>query len=168
MSDVFYATVVGENRINNFDRLPDIAQAIILQKVEDFTEKMANKAADLMDQRLGQKTGRLSGDSIQTEVQVIDGKIQGRVFIEGIPYARIQEEGGQTPPHVIYPVNAKYLAFIAATGDKVVATRVMHPGGYIEGKHFMRDARRAMGPELSRGLKKALVEGIRANMRAGS
>ena len=166
MSDAFYATVVGENRINNFDRLPDIAQQIILAKVEAFTEKMADLAGNLMDERLGSKTGRLNASSIQSEVKVIDGKVQGRVFIEGIPYARIQEQGGQTGPHAIYPVNAKVLAFIAATGDKVMARKVMHPGGVIQGKHFMKDAYRQMGPELSRGLKRALVEGIRANMRA--
>lgn len=166
MSDLFYATVVGEDRVRNFDRLPEIAQQIILAKVEDFTLKMAREAGDLMDQRLGTKSGRLNSDAIETEVRVIDGKVQGRVFIEGIPYARIQEEGGRTKAHMIYPVNAKVLSFIASTGDKVAATRVMHPGGFIQGKHFMKDAYRKMGPEISRGLKKALVEGIRANMRA--
>ena len=168
MSDPFYATVVGEDRIRNFERLPEIAQAIIFQKVEDFTERMAREAANLMDQRLGTKTGRLSGEAIETEVRVINGKIQGRVFIEGIPYARIQEEGGRTPAHMIYPREAKLLAFQGATGEKVFATRVMHPGGFIEGKRFFKDAYRQMGPELSKGLKKALVEGIRANMRRGS
>lgn len=164
--DLFYATVVGEDRIRNFDRMPEIAQRIILAKVQDFTDKMADVAGTLMDERLGQKTGRLNASAIQTEVRVIDGKIQGRVYIEGIPYARIQEEGGQTSPHAIYPINAKVLAFQAATGDKVFARKVMHPGGYIEGKHFMKDAYRSMGPEISRGLKRAIVEGIRANMRA--
>lgn len=168
MSDLFYATVVGEDRIRNFDRLPEIAQAIIFQKVQDFTERMAQEAADLMDQRLGRKTGRLSGDSIQTEVRIINGKVQGRVFIEGVPYARIQEEGGRTPPHMIYPRNAKLLVFQGATGEKVFATKVMHPGGFIQGKNFFKDAYRKMGPELSKGLKKAMVEGIRANMRMGS
>ena len=167
-SDPFYATVVGEDRVRNFDRLPEIAQLIILQKVEDFTDKMAREAGNLMDQRLGRKSGRLDADAIQTEVRVIDGKVQGRVFIEGIPYARIQEEGGRTGPHMIYPRNAKVLTFFASTGEKVSATRVMHPGGFIEGKHFMKDAYRKLGPEISRGLKRALVEGIRANMRSSS
>jgi hypothetical protein len=164
--DVFYATVVGEDRVRNFDRLPEIAQQIIFDKVEAFAERMARLAEDLRDQRLGQKTGRMASTPIQSEVRVIDGKVQGRVFIEGIPYAAIQERGGTTPAHMIYPREAKVLAFFGATGEKVFARRVLHPGGTIEGKHFMKDAYRQMGPEISRGLKKAMVEGIRAKMRS--
>lgn len=167
MSDgYFYATVVGEDRIRNFERMPEIAQQIILAKVQDFTEKLAREAGILMEERLNSKTGRLNASAIQTEVKVADGKVQGRVFIEGIPYAAIQEKGGQTPAHAIYPVKAKVLAFQLATGQNVFARKVMHPGGFIEGKHFMKDSYRSMGPEISRGLKRAIVEGIRANMRA--
>lgn len=166
--DVFYAEVVGEDRIRNFDRMPEVAQRIILDKIQDFTDKMARLAGDLMEQRLQPKTGRLSADDIQTKVEVVGGKIQGRVFIENNPYVAIQEKGGVTPPHMIYPKNGKILAFMGATGEKVFASRVMHPGGVIQGKHFMKDAYRQMGPEISRGLKKAIVEGIRANMRGVS
>lgn len=166
--DVFFATVVGAGRIQNFDRLPDIAQAILIDKVESYAERMADLAGQLMDERLGSKSGRLTSEALRVDVSVEGKTIKASLSIPGIPYAQIQEEGGTTPAHMIYPVNGKVLAFIGATGDKVMATRVFHPGGTIQGKHFMRDARRQMGPEISRGLKKALVEGIRQNMRLGS
>lgn len=168
MSDTFYAEVVGQDRINNFDRLPVIAQAIIIQKVTAFTEKMADVAGGLLEERLNTKTGRLSASAIDTEVTVEGGLIKGRAFIANIPYARIQEEGGVTPAHMIYPKKGRVLAFLGSTGEKVFATRVLHPGGAIPGHFFMRDARRQMGPEISRGLKNAIVQGIRENMRQGS
>lgn len=165
--DAFYATVVGEERINNFDKLPTIVQTILVEKVTQFAEDMADRAGRLMDERLGSKSGRLGSTAIETEVTVQGKLIKAQVFLANVPYARIQEEGGTIGPHMIYPKNAKVLAFQAATGEKVIASRVFHPGGRIEGKHFMRDARREMGPEISRGLKRALVQGIRENMRAG-
>ena len=166
--DTFYATVVGEDRVSNFDLLPTIVQTILISKIEEYTERMRDLAADLLDERLGTKTGKMTGDDIQTDVSVEGRSIKGRVYLTAIPYARIQEEGGTTSPHMIYPRNGKVLAFQGATGDKVFATRVFHPGGTIPGKHFMRDARRQLGPEISRGLKRALVEGIRQNMRGFS
>jgi hypothetical protein len=163
----FYADIIGEDRVRNFDRLPEVAQRIILEKVRFFTEEVADRAGQLLEERLKTKTGRLTAASVKAEVRNVDGRVQGRVSVDS-PYAAIQEKGGTTPPHVIYPKNGKVLAFMAATGDKVFATRVMHPGGHIEGKHFMKDAYREFGPQISRGLKQALVQGIRANMRGQS
>lgn len=167
-SDYFYADVVGENRVQNFDRLPDIAQEILIAKIEEFADKVRDRAAEYLDERLHTRTGRLSGDKIDTEVTVQGKMVKARIFLANIPYARAQEEGATTPPHMIYPSKARVLRFIGATGEKVFAREVFHPGGIIHGKHFMRDARRDFGPEISRGLKKALVEGIRANMRRSS
>ena len=166
--DPFFVTVIGANRLNSFDRQPEVVRKILLDKVAVLTEKLAQVAGRLMSERLKSKTGRLTPSDIQTEVNEVGGGVVGRVFIQGVPYARIQEEGGQTSPHIIYPKNSKVLAFIGATGDKVIASRVFHPGGHIPGQHFFKDAYRQMGPEISRSLKKALVEGIRQNMRRGS
>lgn len=167
-SDYFYADVVGENRVANFDRLPDVAQAILLAKIEQFADKVRDRAAEYLEERLKTKTGRLTGDDIETEVRTDGRVVRARIFIANIPYAKAQEEGATTPAHMIYPRNGKVLAFMGATGEKVFATKVFHPGGVIPGKHFMRDAYRDFGPEISRGLKKALVDGIRANMRLSS
>lgn len=165
--DIFYAEVVGEDRVRNFDRLPVIAQTIIIKKVTEYTEKMAELAGDLLEERLGTKSGKLNASAIETDVKVEGGRVKGRAFISGIPYARIQEEGGVTSAHMIYPNKGRLLAFIGSMGDKVFATRVFHPGGAIPGKFFMRDARRQMGPQISKGLKQAIVQGIRENMRGG-
>lgn len=168
MSDFLTIDVVGANRLRNFDRQPEIVQRILLAKIEAFTDKLARTAGDLMSERLQSKTGRLTSDKIQTEVTQEGSRVTGKVFVAGVPYAKIQEEGGTTRPHEIYPRNGKVLAFIGATGEKVVARSVYHPGGTIQGKHFFKDAYRQMAPEISRGLKKALVDGIRANMRGQS
>lgn len=163
--DTFYVDVVGASRIENFDQLPIIVQAILTQKVQDLTEQLAELAGDLMDERLGQKSGRLSGAGITTDVRTVGKTIEGSVMFPDLPYVRIQEKGGVIPPHMIYPRNGRALAFYGATGEKVLAKRVSHPGAVIEGKHFARDARRQMAPQISRGLKQALVQGIRQNMR---
>jgi len=166
MSDFLSLDLVGANRLRNFDREPEVVQRILIDKIKTYTDKLAQVAGDLMAARLHSKTGNLTRDKIQTEVKQDGRTVTGKIFIDGVPYARIQEEGGTTKPHEIYPKNGKVLAFIGATGDKVIARSVYHPGGTIQGKHFFKDAYRQMAPEISKGLKKAIVEGIRADMRS--
>lgn len=164
-ADFLYAEIVGDRALTrNLDQMPDIVRAILLDKVRGWTEKLKDKVEANIVARLKQRTGKLLA-GVDMEVTSDGLKVEGRVFIAGVPYAKIQEEGGTTPAHMIFPKNGKVLAFIAATGDKVFATRVLHPGGQITGAHFMKDAYREMGPEISKGIKSAIVDGIRKNMR---
>lgn len=166
-SDFLYVDIVGDrNLLRNLDQMPDTVRAILLEKVKGYTEQVADDVRANIMERLNQKTGNLLA-GVQTELRTEGVRIDGRVYIAGSPHAVIQEKGGVTPPHMIYPRNGKVLAFMAATGHKVFATRVFHPGGQIPPQHFMKDAFRENGPAISRGIKNAVVEGIRAKMRGG-
>ncbi len=166
-SDFLYVDVVGDrNLIRNLDQMPDTVRAILLDKVARFTEKVADDVRSNIMERLNSKTGQLLA-GVKTELLTEGIRVEGRVYIEGSPHAMAQEKGAVTSPHMIYPRNGKVLAFLAATGNKIFATRVFHPGGQIPAQHFMKDAFRANGPEISRGIKNAVVQGIRAKMRQG-
>jgi len=165
-ADFLYVDLVGDRALTrNLGQMPDIVREILLAKVESWTAELKQKVEDNIADRLQKKTGKLA-ESVQMEVTSDGVKVDGRVYIAGVPYAQIQEEGGFTPAHDIFPRNGKVLAFMAATGHKVFATHVFHPGGHIPGKHFMKDAYREMGPKLSKGVKNAVVQGIREHMRS--
>lgn len=165
--DFAYADLIGDRTLTrNLDRMPDTVRAILLDKVKVWANRLRDRVQENIQARLGSKTGKLA-ESVEVEILNDGLRVDGRVFIAGVPYALAQEKGAAIPPHMIYPRNAKLLAFIAATGDKVFATRVFHPGGQIPPKYFMKDAYREMGPEISRGIKNSIVQGIRENMRRG-
>jgi hypothetical protein len=163
--DFLYLEVLGErNLLRNLDQMPDVVREILVVKVTQWTKQLEQDVADNIHSRLKEKTGKLIG-GLDSEVIDEGKRIEGRVFIHGVPHAKVQEEGGVTGPHMIYPDKAKILAFYGSTGRKVFARRVSHPGGHIPAAHFMKDAYRARGPEISRGIKKAVIDGIRAKMR---
>jgi hypothetical protein len=144
--------------------MPDIVRAILLEKTKFWAQKIADRVEDNIQSRLKSKSGRLA-KGVKVELTTEGLKVNGRVFIQGAPHALAQEEGAIVPPHMIFPKSGRTLAFIGATGDKVFATKVSHPGGTIPGQHFMKDAYREFGPKISRDMKKGIVEGIRAKMR---
>jgi hypothetical protein len=163
--DFLYLEVLGErNLLRNLDQMPDVVREILVDKVTRWTEQLEQDVGDNIDTRLKKKTGKLRA-GLDSEVIENGKRVEGRVFIHGVPHAKVQEEGGTTGPHMIYPDKAKILAFYGSTGRKVFARRVSHPGGHIPASHFMKDAYRQRGPEISRGIKKAVIDGIRANMR---
>lgn len=167
-SDFLSVQVVGEKTLlRNFDSLPDIVRQIVLVKVESFTDQLEDAVLRSIEENTSTKTGKLLS-AVRKEVVEENGRVEGRVYVDDAvaPYARALDQGAAIPPHMIFPKNGKVLAFIAATGDKVFATKVFHPGAHITPRYFMKDARRGMGPAISRGLKNAVVQGIRAHMRS--
>lgn len=163
--DFLYVDVLGDrNLLRNLDQMPDVVRAILLDKVEDWTAKLEEGVAANIASKLKEHSGKLAG-GLDSEVYQEGKRIVGRVFIAGVPYAKPQEEGASVGPHMIYPNKGKVLAFYGATGQKVFATRVSHPGGHIPAAHFMKDAYRELGPQISRGIKNAVVQGLRAKMR---
>lgn len=166
LDDFLYVNVLGDtNLLRNMDQMPDVVRAIVLDKVEIWTAQLEQDVRDKISTRLKEQTGKLMS-GLDSEVIQDGQRIQGRVFIHGVPYAKSQEEGATVGPHMIYPHKSKVLAFLGATGQKVFATRVSHPGGHIPAHHFMKDAYRERGPQYSRAVKKAIVDGLRAKMRA--
>jgi hypothetical protein len=134
--------------LQDLDAIPDDIRAILRDKMSRWTRDLATLVSSNIADRLKRVSGRLE-DSVDWEFTDDGLMVSGHVFIHGVPYARAQEEGAQTPPHVILPRNGKILAFMAASGDKVFATRVLHPGGVIPPKHFMKDAYREMSPKIT-------------------
>lgn len=165
--DFLSLEVVGDKALlRNFDQLPDVARAIVLAKMEGYMDELTGAVITSIEEHTNSKTGKLLS-AVRSDVIQRDGGIEGKVWIDEAvaPYARALEKGAAIPPHMIYPKNGKVLAFIGATGDKVFATRVFHPGAQITPRYFMKDARRSVGPMIARGLKQAVVQGIRAHMR---
>lgn len=163
--DFLYLNVLGDtNLLRNLDQMPDTVRAILLDKVEHWTDELERDVGDNIDARLKSKSGKLRG-GLGSEVREDGKRIIGRVFIQGVPHARPQEEGANIGPHMIYPSKARVLAFIGYEGKKIFATRVSHPGAHIPAHRFMKDAFRDKGPEIARGVKRAVIDGIRANMR---
>lgn len=166
-ADFLSVEVVGDRvLLRNLFQLPDVVRQILGPKVEEWTEKTAEAVRENIEHKLSEKTGKLLA-GVKTEVTQSKTKINGRVYISAadVPYAEAQEEGVVTPPHMIFPSKAKVLAFVGRTGDKVFAAYVLHPGGQIPAHHFMKEAYQKMAPEISKGIKKAVIDGIRAKMR---
>lgn len=104
--------------------------------------------------------------SVQGETNDSGTEITWRVYTEGVPYAAIQEYGGQTSPHDIAPVRATVLAFMAPSrlgfsggakqNDMVFAKVVHHPGSRMPERSY---ARRALAD-----FRQPFTDGIRASV----
>lgn len=163
--DFLFVDLTGDRKLlQDIDAIPDIVRDVLKEKIKYWTEVMRDKVLENIEERLRSKTGRL-GNAVQMEV-VEDGiRVDGHVYIRGVPYAAAQDKGAIISPHEILPRNAKVLAFYAATGNKVFASRVFHPGGIIPPKYFMRDAYRFVSPKITRGLRYYIVEKINRRLR---
>jgi hypothetical protein len=162
--DDFYIEIVGDRRLlQNIEQLPDTVKEILREKVFTWMNKLEDQVIQNIRDRLKTQTGTLV-NSVRQETIDEGNRIDGHVHIDA-PYAAAQDRGAVTPPHIIRARNGKLLAFIAATGDKVMATKVSHPGGIIPATHYAKDAYSLIAPQISRGIKNAVVEGIRRKMR---
>lgn len=113
----------------------------------------------------GNLSGRMlksrSGDllkSVKNEMVESATSVYGRVYSDGVPYAGIQERGGRTRAHMIYPVRARALHFMMG-GKDVFAAFVHHPGSNIPSRPYMRAALEEMRPRLVADMSAAAKEG---------
>ena len=91
--------------------MPDKLRAAFLRKTYALAEKLKSKVQqNLTNRLLNIRTGKLVR-SIFEQVTNSANEVSGRVFSSGLPYAAIQEFGGQTKAHIIEAVNGKALAF---------------------------------------------------------
>jgi phage gpG-like protein len=140
--------------------MPDKLRAAFLKKTYALAEKLKSKVQQNLTNKLLQiRTGKLSR-SIFEQVTNSTNEVSGRVFTSGVPYARIQEYGGQTKAHIIEAKNGKALMFNMG-GKQVFFKRVNHPGSNIKGVHYMGQAFDAMKPEIKEGYQEAAREGTR-------
>lgn len=140
------------------DAMPQKLRAAILKKTYALAEKLKSKAQQNLTNRiLNIRTGKLVR-SIFEQVTNSGSEVSGRVYSSGLPYAAIQEFGGQTRPHVIEATKAKALAFTMG-GAQLFAMRVNHPGSKIPASRYMGQAFDAMKPEIKEGYEEAAREG---------
>lgn len=130
-----------------------------------FTLKLRDQVKANIAERF-KSTGPLY-QGVQSEIQETPGVVVGRVFIDTVPYAAIQEYGGRTPPHEIVPVNGSVLAFMApgsmgfssggGSNALVFAKKVNHPGSTIPERTYARLALVQLRGEFEGGIR-ALVQ----------
>jgi hypothetical protein len=153
-------TVEVNNRVimARLSVMPDKLRAAFLKKTYTLAEKLKSKVQqNLTNRLLNIRTGKLVR-SIFQQVTNSTNEVSGRVFSSGLPYAKIQEFGGQTKAHIIEAVNGKALAFNMG-GKQVFFKRIHHPGSTIKGAHYMGEAFTEMTPEIRAGYQDAAREG---------
>lgn len=130
-----------------------IEQALLKFSLRAIRSSKKDYLSGPRPQKLGVGTGLLRS-SISAEV----GKTPKGAFMKmgtWVPYARIHEEGGQTPAHVILPKNGKFLVFTIG-GKKIFTKKVNHPGSVIKARPFLRPAIDDNLPSLKTDLKTVL------------
>ena len=96
---------------------------------------------------LNVRTGALRRSIFSDQTETAN-EISARVVQSAdVPYGRIHEYGGTTPPHDIYPTKAKALAFVM-NGRLTFAKVVHHPGSVIPERSFMRSSLAEMRDEI--------------------
>ena len=135
----------------------------------DVADAIGVKMAMLQDELLAKVEANLSGDVLRTHSGALKASIAASLTADassvsvevgstGVPYAAIQEYGGQTPPHDIVPVKARALAFAG-----VFAARVHHPGSTIPARSYLGAALDALHDDITGGLKAAVLDALDAD-----
>lgn len=158
--------LVGDAQLAaSLSELPASIFAILAQRVAAGTIKV--QAHIIRDKLSGQVLAVRSGAlrrSIQQVVSVAEPTVTGRVFSSGdVKYAGIQEYGGRTSPHDIFPKKAEALAFVMG-GKTVFAKVVHHPGSQIPARSFMRTGLADLAPEIEADIKRAVIAQVRATL----
>ena len=143
-----------------FIRLPDVVQRAMVAKMSQQAEALSEyvKYQKLSGQSLRMKTGRLRA-SIFARVYSGSRTVQMTVGSRGVDYAAIQEYGGTTRPHTIFPDKMRALRFVSE-GQERFAANVHHPGSAIPGAHYLEDSVREEMPFIVRGMNSYMQEAI--------
>ena len=168
--------------IARFDAMPAMVFAAVADKVEAYTIELEDrvKVGVQSGDPLHVKSGKLLA-SIGHEFTAAANEAIGIVYSRGVDYNAIQEFGGHTPAHDIYPRSAQVLAFRAkagelqrvlsgwrhqisrsSTSEMVFAQMVAHPGSAMPERSFMRRPLAQMRTEIGAGLKQAALDGMRS------
>ena len=160
--------------------------ASVALRITDAMMDIVNVLADRMRSRMAElfRTSSKMQASVATAVEAGGDAIIGTSGAYGLPYLAIQEFGGVTSPHMIFPVNAKALAFLwtgipvalkqdkggsgaatskSGTGDMVFLRGVHHPGSKIPERSYARSALAMERSNIIAMIKAAVSEGTSAN-----
>lgn len=150
-------TVEVDDRVimARLNAMPGKLRSALLKKTYELAEKLKSKVQQNLTNKILQiRTGKLSR-SIFEQVTNSTNEVSGRVYSSGVPYAAIQEFGGQTKAHIIEARNGKALMFNMG-GKQVFFKRINHPGSNIPAHHYMGQAFDAMKPEIQSGYEQAV------------
>ena len=143
--------------LTRLDRLPEAIGAAIRDELAALSEDLADAARrNLSGAVLNQRSGALynavranfSADPLTARVSIDDS----------VPYAAIQEYGGQTSPHDIVAGAAKALAFAGPGGTQLFHS-VHHPGSKIPERSYLGSALADMTNDIVERLTRATCEG---------
>lgn len=128
------------------DRLADLKKRMPL-KIERIANRFALRVVRTSKEKylsgprpekLGVGTGHLRS-SIRAVVERKDNSVDIRVGTD-VPYARIHEEGGKTPAHLILPKKAGGVLTFMKNGRRIFVKMVHHPGSNIRKRPFLHPA----------------------------
>ena len=109
-------------------------------------------------------SGRLAATVQVSAKEVYGNKLRFvvRAGDASTPYARIQEYGGKTAAHDIFPVKKAALAFIGSSGNRVMASVVHHPGSVVPARSYMRSTLEEYRPRIRAMLLEAVSDFFRS------
>lgn len=173
MTDGVTVRTEGTNAlVARLGAMSDAMRSYVGQVIFSETETVKTVAAARMAE-LFKNPSRMQA-SLSTDFDG-SGEVQvGTVTASGLPYLAIQEYGGVTSPHDIFPVNAQVLAFFGqssaqfklggdATGPLVFAKAVHHPGSVMPERSYLRYAL----AQRRSAITNALLAAVRRIMVAG-
>jgi hypothetical protein len=113
----------------------------INRTVIEYTDIVAAKArANASGGVLQSRSGALAA-SIKARVDYFAKETVTGTVTADTPYARIQDQGGTTKPHIIAPRNAgKYLEMVGREGELFYRGIVHHPGSKMNASLFLTGA----------------------------
>jgi hypothetical protein len=156
MSDI-RVEVKADRVLAGLDKLAPSARSNMVIFITEFTARLANQVRSNIAS-IFRSAGPLY-DSVDHSVTETTRSVRGDVFTRGVPYARIQEEGGTTRAHTIVPRVASVLAFEGPAG-LVFAKRVNHPGSNIPARPYASLALSQMRGEFSDGMRQVVATAI--------
>lgn len=142
--------------------LPERIRAEGMHRMEnvvfDVTDHVLNEK--LSGQVLNRVSGKLAG-GVYGEVHDLNPQIVGEIGVDGVPYARIQEEGGTTPAHEIIPSAAKALSFMWLDGERWFFAKVNHPGSVMPARSYLRSSLMDLKDQIIEELQQGVVDAVR-------
>jgi hypothetical protein len=157
----FDVRITGTNRlVARLEALSNDAHARVADAMLNETIALQDEILSRMAELFANAGGKMR-DALDSNVSDNGQQITGTVSAAGLPYLAIQEFGGVTRPHEIFPVNAQALAFLwngvpvavkqyqsgkayfkqgGDTGGMFFAKHVSHPGSHMPERSYMRAA----------------------------
>jgi phage gpG-like protein len=167
----FTVAITGTDRMTaKLEAISGNVRARLADAIQSETLALIVAAQARMDELFKNGGGKMR-DSMTSTFEDDGAAMTGTVTAAGLPYLAIQEFGGTTSPHDIFPVNAAVLAFFGqasaqflpggdATGPLVFAKAVHHPGSVMPERSYLRAALARRRSDIRAALAAAVQAGV--------